>query len=196
MSDQTINLDGENYGKIKGFELKFNKNSNSHSLFSLSHVKKSIRNMIEDKIDDFLNAPDDSLNFGDLSQKKINEKIFIYWGDDKVGQLTKGSKIYLPLAESFNSEFITTEKKLLISAKLQNWIDNQISDILNPIKNKLDDNINSNVRAIAFNCFENLGILEIEEYKDFIKNIDTQSKQQLLNLELGLGQNFFLFLIL
>ena len=72
---------------------------------------------------------------------------------------------------------------MLISAKLQNWIDNQISDILNPIKNKLDDNINSNVRAIAFNCFENLGILEIEEYKDFIKNIDTQSKQQLLNLE-------------
>ena len=70
-SDQTINLDGENYGKIRGFELEFNKKSNSHSLFSLSHVKKSIRNMIEDKIDDFLNAPDDSLNFGDLSQKKI-----------------------------------------------------------------------------------------------------------------------------
>ena len=190
-SDQTINLDGENYGKIKGFELEFNKNSNSHSLFSLSHVKKSIRNMIEDKIEDFLNAPEDSLNFGNLSEKKINEKIYIYWGDDKVGQLTKGSKIYLPIAESFNSEFITTEKKLLISAKLQNWIDNQISDILNPIKNKLDDNINSNVRAIAFNCFENLGILEIEEYKDFIKNIDTQSKQQLFKLGIRIGAKFF-----
>ena len=190
-SDQTINLDGENYGKIKGFELEFNKNSNSHSLFSLSHVKKSIRNMIEDKIDVFLNAPEDSLNFGNLSQKKINEKIYIYWGEDKVGQLTKGSKIYLPIAEPFNSEFITTEKKLLISAKLQNWIDNQISDILNPIKNKLDDNTNSNVRAIAFNCFENLGILEIEEYKDFIKNIDIQSKQQLFKLGIRIGAKFF-----
>ena len=32
----------------------------SHSLFSLSHVKKSIRNMIEEKIENFFNAPDDA----------------------------------------------------------------------------------------------------------------------------------------
>ena len=30
--------------------------------------------MIEDKIDNFLNAPEDSLNFGDLSKKKLMKK--------------------------------------------------------------------------------------------------------------------------
>ena len=189
--NQNVSLDGENYGKIKGFELIMKKNINSHSLFSLGHVKKNIRNMIEEKIENFLNAPDDSLSFGDISKKKINEKIYIYWGDDKIGKLQKGSKIYLPVAETFNSEFIPSEKKLLIAAKLQNWIDNQISSNLKPIKDKLEDNINSNVRAIAFNCFENLGILEIEDFKDFVEKIDLESKQQLFKLGIRIGAKFF-----
>ena len=46
---------------------------------------------------------------------------------------------------------------------LQNWIDNQITYILNPIKDKLDEEINSNIRAIAFNCFENLGTLKVDD---------------------------------
>ena len=73
----------------------------SSSLFFISHVKKSIRNMIEEKIENFLNAPNDSINFGDISKIKINEKVFIYWGDEKIGKLKKGSKIYLPIAEVF-----------------------------------------------------------------------------------------------
>ena len=42
-----------------------------------------------------------------------------------------------------------------MSAKLQNWIDNLITDQIKPITDKLDNNLNANVRAIAFNCFEN-----------------------------------------
>ena len=55
------------------------------------------------------------------------DKMFIIGVMKLVGKIKKGSKIYLPTAEALNSEFISSEKKLLISAKLQNWIDNQIT---------------------------------------------------------------------
>ena len=184
-------LDGKIYGFVKGFDLVFNKNIISYSLFSLTHVKKSIRNMIEEKIDNFLNAPDDSINFGNITKLKLDEQPYIYWGEDKIGQLIKGLKIYNPIAESLNTEFLSSEKKLLVSAKLQNWIESQIKTHLKPIKEKLEDNIDPNIRAITFNCFENLGTLEIDNYRDFIKKIDDKSKQHLSKLGIRIGAKFF-----
>ena len=52
-SKNEVILDDKKYGIIRGFDLKFNNKVISHSLFSLSHVKKSIRNMIEEKIENF-----------------------------------------------------------------------------------------------------------------------------------------------
>ena len=184
-------LDGKIYGIIRGFDLEFNKKVISHSLFSFSHVKKSIRNMINEKINTFLDAPDDSINLGKINEQKLSDNIYLYWGEEIIGQLSKGSKIYLPIAEAIDSEFISSETKLLISAKLQNWIDTQISIHLSPLREKLEESLNSNVRAIAFNCFENLGTLESESYKDFISNIDLDNKQKLAKLGIRIGAKYF-----
>ena len=147
--------------------------------------------MINEKIQNFLNAPEDSISLGDISKIRMNEKVNILWGDEKIGILKKGSKVSSPIAEALNSEFISSENKLLISAKLQNWIDNQITYILNPIKDKLDEKINSNIRAIAFNCFENLGTLKIDDYIEFIKKIENENKHQLSKLGIRIGAKYF-----
>ena len=39
--------------------------------------------MIEEKIDNFLNAPNDSINLGDISNIKLSDTVFIYWGEEK-----------------------------------------------------------------------------------------------------------------
>ncbi len=184
-------MDKKKYGVINGFELLLNKKLFSHSLFSFSNAKKVIRNMIEQKIDNFLNSPSDAINFGDVKNIKLNENILIYWGDEAVGKITKGSKIYNPIAEAVNSEFLSSEKKLLVSSKLQNWLDNEITTNLKPIKDIIDDNVDSQVRAIAFNCFENLGIYPIETFKNFIKDINLEAKQQLANIGIRIGAKFF-----
>ncbi len=190
-SQNEVILDNKKYGIIKGFDLVFDNKIISHSLFSISHVKKSIRNMIEDKITNFLNAPDDALNFGNISSLKLNDNVLIYWGKEAVGQIKKGSKIYTPLAESISSALISSEKKLMVSAKLQKWLDNYISNQIKPITDKLDDNLNSNVRAIAFNCFENLGVLKVDDYKEFINKNNIEYKQQLSKLGIRIGSKFF-----
>ncbi len=186
-----IILNDYKYGIINGFDIKFYKNTHSHSLFSLSYVKKSLRKMIEEKIEDFLNAPYESINFGSVRNIKLNESIKIYWGNEVIGILNKGSNIYTPCAEAINSEFLSSEKKLLISSKLQNWIDNKIETLLNPIKKSLDDNISSSLRAIVFNCFENLGTLPIDRYVSFIKVINDKDKQNLSKLGIRIGAKFF-----
>ena len=147
--------------------------------------------MIENKIDNFLNAPNDSINFGDISKIKLNQECLIYWGDEAIGKIKRGQKIFSPIAYSLNSEFLSSEKKLLVSSKIQNWLDDEINNLLNPIKDNLDDNLNSDVRAIVFNCFENLGTFPIENFKNFLKDISLEDKLRLSKLGIRIGAKFF-----
>ncbi len=184
-------LDKKTYGIIRGFDLKLNKKLFSHSLFSLSHVKKSIRNMINNKIENFIAAPPDSISFGDISKIKIDSSVQIFWGDEVIGTLNKGSKIHKPVAEAINTEYLSSENKLLVSAKLQKWIEEEIKTNLYPIKEKLDNDLNPQVRAIAYNCFESFGTFPVEEYKSFIKDIDVENKNILSKLGIRIGAKYF-----
>ena len=179
------------YGSFNGFNLNFNKDVISHSLFSLSHVKKSARIMIEEKINNFLNAPNDSINLGNISQINLNENIKIFWGEEKIGQLLKGSNISSPVAESLNSTYLSSEKKLLVSAKLQNWIDELIKIKLWPLKEGADEKTSPNLRALHFNIFENLGTLPIGEFVAFLKNISSEDKNTLSKLGVRIGAKYF-----
>ncbi len=187
----SIVLNQQKYGFINGFDLKLEKFEISHSLFSLAHVKKSLKNMIEEKLNNFLNAPYDSINVGIVDNLNLKDEVKINWGEEAVGLLKKGSNIYSPKAESLNSDFLSTEKKLLVSAKLQDWINRKINEELKPINEKLDDSISAKVRAIAFNTFENLGTLEIGEFASFIKNIDKNDKIEISKLGIRIGAKFF-----
>ena len=65
----------------------------------------------------------------------FNERLKIFWGEEIVGQLLKGSTVFSPIAEALDNEYISSEKRLLISAKLQKWIDELIKILLWPTKN-------------------------------------------------------------
>ena len=74
--------------------------------------------MIEEKINNFLNAPNESISFGNINKINFQETIKIYWGEETVGHLLSGSNISSPTAEALNNEYISSEKRLLIAAKL------------------------------------------------------------------------------
>ncbi len=186
-----IFLDNNKYGIIKGFDLIEDKKIFSQSLFSISNIKKTVRNMINEKVDSFLSAPLDSISFGDISKSKIKDETFIYWGDESVGKLKKGKSIYRPTAEALNSEYLTSENKLLISAKLQKWLESEINNNLYPLNKSLDEGINSEIRAIAFNCIENFGNYPVEKFQVVLKNINQDSKLQLSKLGIRVGAKYF-----
>ncbi len=190
-NNNEIFLDNYKYGILRGFDLFEDKKIFSQSLFSISNIKKSVRIMIEEKVNNFLNAPMDSISFGEVSKTKINDDTFIYWGDEPVGKLKKGRSIYKPVVEALNSEYLSSENKLLISAKLQKWIDNEVNVILHPLSKNLDEDLNSEIRAIVFNCVENFGNYPIEKFKSSLKTLSQNSKTQLSKLGIRIGAKFF-----
>ena len=188
---KTLTINNIEYGSFDGFDLKFNKDVISHSLFSLSHVKKSTKLMIEEKINNFLKAPNDSINFGDIEKINLTQNINIFWGEEKIGQLLNGSSISSPIAEALNTEYLSSSKKLLVSAKMQKWIDELIKTQLWPIKEGIDDKLSPNVRAIKYNIFENLGTAPIDKFSNFLKKMTTDDKSALAKLGIRIGAKYF-----
>ena len=189
--DKIITINNIEYGSLHGFNLKLNKDAISHSLFSLTHVKKLARIMIEEKINNFLNAPNESISFGKINEINFNKSINIYWGEEIIGYLTKGSNISTPVAEALNTEYINSENRLLISAKLQKWIDELIKVLLWPLKEDDNENISANIRAIKFNVFENLGTLPVEQFSTFLKNISLEDKNIISKSGIRIGAKYF-----
>ena len=188
--DKSIKLNGQNYGYISGFDLELNL-PNSKSTFFLTHVKKSIRSMIDEKINNFLKAPIDSLNLGEIKSIKINELVKIYWGDEPIGKLTKGINIFSPQAEALNSEFLDSDKKILVTKKIQDWIDFKILSTLKPIT-KIDDKlISSEIRSIVFNVYNSLGILLNNNYLGTLKTLDESGKADISRKGIRIGAKFF-----
>ncbi len=189
-NNNEIFLDQNKFGIINGFDLIEDKKIFSQSLFSISNIKKSVRNMINEKVENFLQAPLDSISFGDISKSKIKDDTFICWGHEPIGKLKKGKSIYRPIADALNSEYLSSENKLLISAKLQKWLDNEINETLYPLNNNFDE-LNSEIRAITFNCIENFGNYPIENFKNSLKEISQESKLQLSKLGIRIGAKYF-----
>ena len=190
-NNNEIYLENTKYGIIKGFDLIQDKKIFSQSLFSISNVKKTVRKMIDEKVENFLNAPLDSINFEDITKSSIKDETLICWGDEPIGKLKKGKSIYRPFTEALNSEYITSENKLLISSKLQKWLDSEINNTIQPLNKTAVEELNSEIRAIAFNCLENFGNYPIETFKSSLKIITQDSKLQLSKLGIRIGAKYF-----
>ena len=80
---------------------------------------------------------------------------------------------------------------MLVSAKLQKWIDDSIKTKLWPLNENIDENLSPNIRAIQFNLFESLGTLPIEKFKSFLKNISQEEKNVLSKLGIRIGAKYF-----
>ena len=190
-NNSQLYLDNAKYGIINGFDLIEDKKIFSQSLFSISNIKKSVRIMIEEKVEIFLNAPFDSINFDDINKSKIKDETFVCWGEEPIGKLKKGKSIYKPFVEALNSEYLSSENKLLISAKLQKWLDSEINNTIYPLTQNLDEDLNSEIRAIVFNCIENFGNYPIEKFKNSLKTITQESKIQLSKIGIRIGAKYF-----
>ena len=191
-NDNSINLDGKIYGYIDGFNLKLLDKLKSKFLFAHNYVKRTVKLMIDEKINDFIEAPNDSINLGDIQTLNLKDNVQLYWGDEPIGLLKKGENIFSPVAEMFNSEFTNVEKKILITKKLQEWIDEKIKVILKPIKDDLENiTTSADLRSIIYNLFNFLGTMSIEDYISDIKNLTDEKKLIISKLGIRIGAKFF-----
>tara|TARA_B100000686_G_C16597653_1_gene866917 strand:- start:80 stop:1063 length:984 start_codon:yes stop_codon:yes gene_type:complete len=148
--------------------------------------------MIKERIDEFINAPSDSINMGNVELLDLKDRVQLYWGDEPIAFLNKGENIFSPIVELINSEFIESNRKILITKKIQTWIDERILNVLKPIKDNIEEQVDSaDIRLITFNLFNSLGTMLIEDFRSQIKKLSIENKLIVSKLGIRIGAKYF-----
>ena len=87
------------------------------------------------------------------------------------------------------------DEKLKLHSFLKKWLDTKITDELDSLfKLKNINSVNSQIRALSYQLYENNGVVKREEVLDIVKNLSQDERKTLRNLGVKFGRyHIFLF---
>ena len=126
---------------------------------------------------------------------EIKKDFKIYWSNYPIAKLQKGKDYLSPEIELIIDDMIELKDRNILKIFLEKWIKNKIDiELESLIKLKhLKDN-NSEVRALAYNLYENNGVVKRETVKTILVNLGQNERKILRNTGVKFGRyHIFLY---
>ena len=126
---------------------------------------------------------------------ELKDDFKIYWKDSPIAKLSPGKDYLNPEISLLIDDMIDNVDKSDFARFIQGWINKKISlDLksLTDLKNIITKN--TTIRALAYQLYENNGVIKRENVKDFIKKLNQDERKILRNLGVKFGRyHIFLF---
>ncbi|MEM7619354.1 MAG: helicase-related protein [Pseudomonadota bacterium] len=111
---------------------------------------------------------------------QLNKKGYIQWRGEDIAFITAGDNPLQPNLTLLSDEHLAPTDKEKATQRLQNWLTEQIETRLQPlIAMRQADDINGLGKGVAFQLYENFGILKREKVAEDIRALDQDARAQL-----------------
>ncbi len=119
----------------------------------------------------------------------------IYWNNFAIAKLSAGKDYLNPEINLIIDDMIDTNIKSDFSKFLQEWINSKINFELKSLTDLKNINTNNtSIRALAYQLYENNGVIKRENVKDFLKKLAQEERKILRNMGVKFGRyHIFLF---
>ena len=180
--EHKVLIDQQYVGKLKG--LKFIIDFTSKNLdVDLKSIKKAARKGVEKELIKRVNIIVKEKNLSiDLENK-------IIWQNNPIAKIKKGENYLTPEIEVISDDALPLDEKKELEKFLKNWISSHITevlgDLINLSKKKVEDQY---LRALAFQLYENNGVLKRKEVGEIIKLISKEERKKLWNMGVKIGR--------
>ena len=180
--DHRVLIDQQYVGELKG--LKFIIDFTSKNLdVDLKSIKKAARKGVEKELVKRVNTITKEKELSIDSQNKI------VWQNNSIAIIKKGESYLSPEIEVISDDALPLEKKKELEKCLKNWMSSHInevlSDLINLTKLKIE---NQYLRALAFQLYENNGVLKRKGIEEIIKLISKEERKKLWNMGIKIGR--------
>ena len=180
--DDKVLIDNQYIGNLKG--LKFNVEYTSKTLDTdVKSIKKASRKGINQELIKRVNEITKEIKISYESDNKI------YWKNNIIARVKKGSDYLNPeievVADDALPQNVKDNLERFIKGWLSNHIDEQLGDLINLSKIKVEDQY---LRALVFQLFENNGIIKRKEVEHVIKLISKEERKKLWAMGIKLGR--------
>ena len=180
--DNKVMINKQYIGELKG--LKFIIDFISKNLDAdLKSIKKAARKGVEEEL----------IRRGNIIIKEKNLSIDfenkIIWRGNPIAKIKKGDNYLTPDIEIIADDSLPEEIKKTLEQFIKNWLTSYINevlkDLINLTKLKID---NQYLRALAFQLYENNGVLKRKNIEIMIKLISKEERKKLWDMGIKIGR--------
>ena len=191
IEDEKVIIDNQFIGKLKGLKLELDLKAGTLDT-DIKSLKKAARQTIGPELNKRIN---EIINKGLL---EIKDDFKIYWKDFPVAKLIPGKDYLDPEISLIIDEIIEINDSKKLQCFLEKWIRNKINIVLKSLIDlKSLKESNSSIRALAYQLYENNGVLKREKVSDYLKKLGQDERKILRNLGVKFGRyHVFLFKLL
>ena len=180
--DHKVLIDKQYFGKLKG--LKFIIDFTSKNLdVDLKSIKKAARKGIEKEL---IKRVDIIVKEKNLSIDSENK---IIWKNNPIAKIRKGENYLAPEIEIIADDALPLDGKKKLEQCLKNWVSTHVNEVLGDLINLTKIKIeNQYLRALAYQLYENNGVLKRKNIEEIINLISKEERKKLWNMGVKIGR--------
>ena len=119
----------------------------------------------------------------------LNEDFKIYWNNFPIAKLTTGSDYLNPNFDLIIDDIIEQNAKQKLNEYINKWIHEKINNVLKSLvdlKNIKENN--SSIKALAYQLYENNGVLKRDQVSEYLKKLEQNERKILRELGVKFGR--------
>jgi len=182
IDNRKVVIDDQFIGDLKGLKLDLDLKVGALDT-DIKSLKKAARQSISPELQNRIKK----IINNDLIELKEDFKI--YWGEFPIAKLLPGKDYLKPEFNLFIDDMIDTSEQKKLQIFLEKWINKKINLILKSLidlKNYKDNK--SNIRALAYQLYENNGVIKREDVIDYTKALDQKERKILRDIGVKFGR--------
>ena len=182
LENNNVMINNQFIGKINGLKLKLDLKKGALET-DIKSLKKAARQTIGPELKKRIQI------IIDTGLIELNDDFKIYWNNFPIAKLLSGNDYLNPNFELIVDDIIEQNQKQKLGEYINKWIQNKIHTIL---KNLIDlKNLkekNSSIKALAYQLYENNGVLKREQVAEYLKTLGQNERKILRELGVKFGR--------
>ena len=159
-------INNQYIGQLNGLKLELD-----YKIGALDTDIKSLKKAARQNV-----APEILKRVGEIIKNnnlQLNDDFKIYWNDYPIAQLTPGKDYLSPNIELLVDDMLEQNQKSKLITFLEKWLKNKISTVLKSLYDLKDlKDKNSSIKALAYQLYENNGVIKRDEVTEYLKKLD------------------------
>ena len=188
LDNNDVIIDNQFIGKINGLKLELDLKQGALET-DIKSLKKAARQTIGPELEKRIQI------IIDTSLIYLKNDFKIYWNNASIGKLIPGKDYLNPNIELIVDDILELNQRNKLTNFLEKWLRNKINTILKSLFDLKDlKEKNSSIKALAYQLYENNGVLKRDQVSEYLKNLNQSDRKILRDLGVKFGRyHIFLF---
>ncbi|WP_440908776.1 helicase-related protein [Candidatus Pelagibacter sp.] len=182
LQNNDVKIDDHYIGKINGLKLELDLKQGALET-DIKSLKKAARQSVgpelEKRIDTII----------ETKLIELNDDFKIYWNKFPIAKINTGKDYLSPNLDVIADEILEQKQKQKLSDFLKKWLDEKINfELKSLIDLKSINQKNSSVKALAYQLYENNGVLKRDQVSEYLKSLGQEERKILREIGVKFGR--------